>query len=206
MDVSAAQAKPHPLQPDSDSLQEVEELENWSSAQVVAWASKLPEPLDGAELAEIFELLGTNGEQLARLTVQDIVEAEEEIGISQSDAEMLVDAVRQEVESQQPSQQPTEAVPEPEADVRTECIGPGTQTHKTGDKDAGSSVIGWLRECHLERYWQAFEEQGYDNLRFLQDAEPEDIEELIAAASMKKPHSVTFQKALAQLQNGGCNG
>ena len=65
-------------------------LNEWSAATVVGWVAGLGPPLDGPALAEVFEMVGTDGAQLARLTIEDIIEAEEELGISEEDGRQRV--------------------------------------------------------------------------------------------------------------------
>jgi hypothetical protein len=80
--------------PGDNSSSEDSPMMEWSTAAVVGWIGRL-EPAALAELAEVFEMVGTDGAQLARLTIEDIVEAEEELGISEEDGRSLIAAVRQ---------------------------------------------------------------------------------------------------------------
>lgn len=57
------------------------------------------------------------------------------------------------------------------------------------------TVDAWLQTVKLDRYASAIKDAGYDELQFLQDAQEEDIDEVLVDIKMKKPHVRTFKKA-----------
>ena len=61
------------------------------------------------------------------------------------------------------------------------------------------TVDGWLADLELDRYAAAIKERGYDALRFVADAEGEDMEELAREVEMRPPHARTLLKAWARL-------
>ena len=64
---------------------------------------------------------------------------------------------------------------------------------------AAPTVTQWLAHLKLERYAEAITKAGYDELEFLQCADPEDIEELASSIGMMPPHAKFFRKAWARL-------
>lgn len=70
------------------------ELMKWDSAGVATWLLEKDEPWS-KEMAETLQLAGTTGAELASLTLQDLLEAEE-LGISEDHAHRLLAAVRAE--------------------------------------------------------------------------------------------------------------
>ena len=67
---------------------------------------------------------------------------------------------------------------------------------------SAQSIHSWLGGLQLERYADAVAAQGYDKVQFLSDADESDIDELIAAVEMMKPHAKTLKKAWAALVRG----
>lgn len=61
------------------------------------------------------------------------------------------------------------------------------------------TLEAWLASVKLGDYAAAIAAEGYEELRFLCDADDEDLDELAKDVGMKKPHSKTFRKQLALL-------
>jgi len=58
----------------------------------------------------------------------------------------------------------------------------------------------WLEEQKLSKYYDTLVAQGYDELEFLRDAAPNDIEELIKACDMPFGHAKHFKRALDEVR------
>eukprot|EP01050_Picozoa_sp_SAG11_P001642 SAG11_NODE_74_length_18043_cov_13.387818_12_plen_578_part_00 len=67
--------------------------------------------------------------------------------------------------------------------------------------DASESLASQLAAVKLSDYVEAIAEEGYDEVQFLVDADLEDIDEMLAAVKMKRPHEKTFRKWLAAQQS-----
>jgi len=61
----------------------------------------------------------------------------------------------------------------------------------------------WLREQKLSKYLDFFMEQGYDELAFLRDAAPDDVDDLIKDCNMPFGHAKHFKRALDELREFG---
>eukprot|EP01050_Picozoa_sp_SAG11_P011554 SAG11_NODE_1232_length_5452_cov_73.066131_3_plen_462_part_00 len=68
-----------------------------------------------------------------------------------------------------------------------------------GDAAIDQPLEAWLTAIKLQAYTAKMAAEGYDEIKFLLDAEPDDIDELIADIGMKKPHARSFRKELAIL-------
>lgn len=103
------------------------ELTKWDSAGVASWLLAKEEAW-ATEMAETLQLAGTTGTELASLTLQDLLEAEE-LGIPEDHAQLLLAAVRAEC-----SLGSTRDEPEPEPELELEGSQPDaeevTQLHK----------------------------------------------------------------------------
>lgn len=62
------------------------------------------------------------------------------------------------------------------------------------------SLAGQLAGVKLSAYVGAIAAEGYEEVQFLIDAEPEEVDELLVAVNMKKPHQRTFRKWLLAQQ------
>lgn len=69
------------------------------------------------------------------------------------------------------------------------------------DEDVDSVTMRtWLESKRLGRYFDTFERQGYDDVEFLLQAEPEDITELIQVCKMPTGHANHFKRSLEELR------
>ena len=64
---------------------------------------------------------------------------------------------------------------------------------------AGPTIDVWLDELDLGGYAAAVKEEGYTTLRFLKDAEEQDLDEMAQGIGMKRPHARTLKRAWKQL-------
>jgi hypothetical protein len=61
------------------------------------------------------------------------------------------------------------------------------------------TLAQFLASIKLDRYAEAIVAEGFDELEFLLQANEADLEELIAAVKMKKPHIRPFKNGWVQL-------
>ena len=64
---------------------------------------------------------------------------------------------------------------------------------------SGPTIDEWLDELDLGGYAAAVKEEGYTTLRFLKDAEEQDLDEMAQGIGMKRPHVRTLKRAWKQL-------
>ena len=62
-----------------------------------------------------------------------------------------------------------------------------------------TTIDEWLDELDLGGYAAAVKEEGYTTLRFLKDAEEQDLDEMAQGIGMKRPHVRTLKRAWTQL-------
>ena len=108
------------------------ELTKWDSAGVNAWLLGMQEPW-AAEMAETLQLAGTTGAELASLTLQDLLEADE-LGISEDHAHRLLAAVLAECSNSTGIDSEAEAEAEREPELESELAGhPGAGEQSAED-------------------------------------------------------------------------
>lgn len=65
------------------------------------------------------------------------------------------------------------------------------------------AVEEWLTSVELSRFAGAIIEQGYESLKYLQDADEEDIDELVTDVGMKKPQAKRLLREWQKLKAKG---